>query len=122
MPDLQSFIWRLEKNAIIFGLSLDLFWNGNPKLYYLFRDIYKEKKEEELIIADNCAWQQGLYELRAFRQIMKEAGFISGGSDITKYPKKPFKVLEEENKPENKYQQIKQRFLNRIEQINSNFK
>lgn len=88
----------MQKNAILFGLSLDEFYYGNPLLFYLYRDIYIDKIEREAKEMDNQAWLEGLYSLRAFRQVMREAGFFKGNSEDLTYPKKSFTELEERKK------------------------
>lgn len=92
----------MQKNSILFGLSLDEFWYGNPLLFYLYRDMYIDKMERQAKEADSQEWIGGLYSLRAFRQVMKEAGFFKSGSEDTNYPKKSFSQQEEEQKKREK--------------------
>jgi hypothetical protein len=110
----------MQRNALLFGLTLDEFLYGNPLLFYLYQDLYIEKTRIENIRLDAIAWQQGFYFLRAFRQNMKEAGFIKGGGDKTEYPSKPFYEIAENNNPANKAELIKAKVLARAEQIRKN--
>ncbi len=110
----------MQKNALLFGMSLDDFWYSNPNMFYLYRDYYTEKIKLENEIADNLAWEQGLYFLHSLRQIFYEAGFIKGNKEKLSYPKKSFNQIAEENKSENKANLIKQKVLARAMQIEQN--
>lgn len=79
----------MQKNALIFGMSLDDFWYGNPLLFYLYRDAYIQKRKDSDYIADSFAYQQGFYYLRALRQVMRECNINKNSTEQYTYPKEP---------------------------------
>lgn len=111
----------MQKNALTFGMTMEQFLYEHPDLFYLYRDYYSDKKNNEYKEQDYFAWQQGVYILQAFRQVFKEAGLVKGGGDSVKYPKKPYNEIQEENTPENRSEMIKARMLARAAQIQQNF-
>lgn len=110
----------MQRNALLFGLTLDQFLYENPLMFYLYEDYYKEQRKIENIRADFFAWLQGLYFLRASRQELKEAGLIKGGAEKINYPSRPFNEIAEFNNSSNKADLIKAKVLARAEQIRKN--
>ena len=107
----------MQRNALLFGLTLNEFLYENPLLFYLYQDLYIEKTRIENIKIDERAWQEGYYFLRAFRQGLKDAGFIKGGGDATKYPTKPLNEFCQEADKSAKADIIKQKVLARAKLI-----
>ena len=107
----------MQKNALLFGLTLNEFLYENPLLFYLYQDLYIEKVKIENIKIDERAWQEGYYFLRAFRQGLKEAGLIKGGGDLINYPTKPLNEISQSIDKSAKSDIIKQKVLARAKLI-----
>lgn len=92
-------IWQMQKNALLFGMTLQEFWEGNPDLFYLYQDCFIDKLKMKRDEDNGFAWLQGNYFLQAFRQGLSEA--LSKNRHEF-YPKEPYKSKEtrEENSVE----------------------
>lgn len=59
----------MKVNALLFNMSLNEFWYGNPQDFYVYADAY----EEEQIKNDYLCWLNAVYNLQAQRQSLSEA-------------------------------------------------
>lgn len=78
----------LEELAIEIGLTLEYFWEINPRIFNKYINVYKKKKEEEIQQIDTLNFLLGKYIAYAF-------------NDVKHYPKKPFL---EDDKPKGEMQ------------------
>lgn len=105
----------MQKNAIIYGMSINEFLHENPILFYLYEDTYLKQIEIKTTRDDNLAWQQGIYFLRAIRHVFTEAGLLKR-SEKSVYPKKP--LIERAETKSNIQEKIKMRFIAKATSIN----
>lgn len=88
-------------------MPLQEFWNDDPDLLWVYRNLYIQKIEEEAKlqkeIMNASAWLQGLYVHKAIK---------SAFSRDEKYPEQP---IELEDKPKDRYEKNK-RVENKIKQ------
>lgn len=68
----------MKRNALLFNMSLNEFWYGNPQDFYVYADNYETQIRKQ----DYNAWLNGLYNLFAYRQALSEA--------LSKCPKQIF--------------------------------
>lgn len=78
----------MKVNALLFNMSLNEFWYGNPQDFYVYADAYEEKNKQQ----DYFCWLNGTYNLHAQRQALCEA-FSKTAKQI--YPKEPFYTKQE---------------------------
>lgn len=74
-----------EEIAIEIGLSLDDYWNLNPKQFNKYVKVYNKKQQEEIEKIDTLNYLLGKYICFAF-------------NDVKHYPKKPFLANDKEIK------------------------
>lgn len=79
----------MKRNALLFNMTLNEFWYGNPQDFYVYADAYQEKQNN----IDYCAWINGYYNLQAYRQALSEA-FGKGTKKI--FPEEPLSEKEKE--------------------------
>lgn len=92
-----DFFDRMFKTALIYGMTSQEFWFGNPQDYFVYQDAFAEKKKNQHEEDDIRAWLYGQYNLLAFRQSMSEAFAKKGSSHKNIFPEKPFSIKEEKN-------------------------
>lgn len=90
--------------ALMIGVSDDKFWDMNPKSLEPYIKAFSRKQE---LIA-GYMWQMGAYVRLAVGSVL---------SKDCKYPTSPPKFLTQEQKQE----EIRRKFLNRMEEINARF-
>lgn len=66
--------------ALRYGISMDVFWNLNPKYMYMYQKEYIREKEEQIKLMDISAYYNGMYVQQAIAACF---------SKNAKYPKKP---------------------------------
>lgn len=71
----------MMEQAIIMGMPIDLFWNGDPTYYWRYCEAYKQKEERRSKEMNSFAWLQGSYIQRAI------VAALDGKKN--KYPAKP---------------------------------
>lgn len=80
------------------GMPYELFWNGEPELVKVYREAHELRNEQR----NQEMWVQGIYNYRAFREIMEAfAAGLSGSksSCASEYPREPiaFTAREQES-------------------------
>lgn len=95
--DAVGFFDRMFKTALIYGMTSQEFWFGNPQDYFVYQDAFAEKKKNQHDEDDIRAWSYGQYNLLAFRQAMSEAFAKKGSSHKKIFPEKPFSIKEVKN-------------------------
>ena len=86
MKDLRSYFRNnYLKNALLMGMTEELFWQSNPKRMKTYIDAYKERQ----LIQDNNNWSLGLYI---------KAAIASAMDKHNKYPEKSFLQEAEDNR------------------------
>lgn len=103
----------MKKNALLFGMSLDEFWYGNPQDFYIYADCYNDKQEQAAFLDDVQAWRIGIYVVSAIRQAQK------GGSV---YPKKPCDYDKYMRRKADEGKTLKERILASAARHNANFR
>ena len=81
------------KTALIYGMTSQEFWFGNPQDYFVYQDAFAEKKKEQHNEDDIRAWAYARYNLFAFSQVIND-GFGKKGSHKKIFPKQPFTFKE----------------------------
>lgn len=100
------------KNSIRYGMTYDQFWFGEPQLYYIYEEAYKDQMEDRLKEKDVLNWQFGIYLDYAIGHWL--------GKNV-KYPDKPLFFAKQEEKPKDVYDMM-ERFEIMVAQVNGNFK
>ena len=95
------------KRSIIYGMTYDLFWFGDPQDYFVYADAYNEKQKEK----DYLNWQLGQYIQCAIGSCFEKN---------CKYPDKPMFYAREEEKPKTVFD-MRDKFLAMMNQVNKNF-
>lgn len=94
---------ELFDHALLFGMSADEYWFGDPSLIYSYQNAFNLKQEYEL----QLAWTQGAYFKSALASTIVWATLPSKPSDLHKMPKyadnpiekmQPRREMTEENK------------------------
>ena len=80
---------------MMWGMTYDEFWHGDPYLATYYRKAYRKKAEEH----NHHAWLQGLYVYYAIRSVASEA-FSKRGASHEKYPDKPLELFKAEKAEE----------------------
>ena len=78
-------------------ISIEEFWNLNPKYMYMYQKEYIREKEEQIKLLDVSAYYQGLYVKQAIASCLDKKA---------KYPKKPLSLIEK-SKPLSGEEQFK---------------
>lgn len=108
-PFIDEIYEEVLPNALMIGVEHDLFWTLNPKSLKPFVKAFQLRTEYD----DRMAWNQGLYTRLAIASILDK--------DFH-YPKKPISENEIiEKTPEEIQEDIKQKMLAKMQQINSQF-
>lgn len=84
------------KCALIYGMTSEEFWFGNPQDYFVYQDAFAEKEKKRIKESDILAWQFGRYNLLAFSQVYANA-FGKKGTRKKIFPQKPESIKEEIN-------------------------
>ena len=95
-------------NALMIGVDYELFWTLNPKSLSPFIKAFDLKQKYD----DSSAWILGGYIQRAIASVLNKD---------SKYPQRPLSnslTLDEESRKN----EIKQKFLNRMELLNSRYR
>lgn len=79
--------------GMIFGLSYEQYWEGNPELFYAYAKVYKTKTERLAEERDTLAWLTGQYVLAALNVTFSYA-FGKKGAPKSSYPDAPIYVQE----------------------------
>lgn len=87
------------KSALIYGMSSQEFWFGNPQDYFVYQDAFAEQKRLQHDEDDIRAWIYGKYNLLALRQSLSETLGKKGGSGKKYFPDKPDSIKERKNTP-----------------------
>lgn len=69
------------------GISIDEFWQLNPKYMYMYQENYIKEKKEQMEFMDVSAFYNGLYVQQAIASCFNRK---------VKYPKKPFSIAKDE--------------------------
>lgn len=69
------------------GISIEEFWELNPKYMYLYQENFIKEKEEQIKLLDVAAYYQGLYVQQAITSCF---------SKKAKYPEKPLSLTEKQ--------------------------
>ena len=95
-------------------MSAEEFWKDDPQLFVSYRTCFINKKQKQAEEEDYLCWLQGLYIhdgngklVASLKQLL--VNMFGGRKDSTKidqYPKKPYHLLEKEQK-ENELQEEK---------------
>lgn len=78
------------KFALIYGMSSDDFWFGNPQDYFVFQDAFAEKAKNRHNEIDITAWTYASYNLKAFAQVYADAWGGKSHKDI--FPSEPYSI------------------------------
>lgn len=84
------------KCALIYGMTSEEFWFGNPQDYFVYQDAFAEREKKRYKDYDILSWQIGNYCCSAFRQVYSEAW----GKKTNKkkfFPEKPISLKENKN-------------------------
>lgn len=79
--------------AMLFGLTYDQYWFGEPEMFYACAKTYKTKTEQLAQERDTLAWLTGQYVLAALNVTFSYA-FGKKGAPKGSYPELPFYVQE----------------------------
>lgn len=60
----------MKRNALLFGMSLEQFWLGNPQDFYLYADLYQKEQERKVEELDYISWRIGLYTMFGTQQCL----------------------------------------------------
>ena len=85
------------KAALIYGMTSQEFWFGNPQDYFVYQDAFAEKKQQYYNENDVNAWMNAKYNLYAFAQVMSDS-FGKKGSHKEIFPKEPFSMKDKKNR------------------------
>lgn len=97
------------KYALIYGMSSDEFWYGNPQDYFVYEDAFAEKQKLRHDELDVLSWLSGKYNMVAFAQAYSNA-WSKQKKDI--YPKKPLTFLNAEASQNNG--DMRERFITMV--------
>lgn len=81
--DIYLVLNLMFEQALIFGMTPDQFWLGDPDLYYIYQSAHIEKQKYDNMLA----WLSGKYVLDAVQQAVQ---FSKNPKEI--YPKKPYSL------------------------------
>ena len=81
------------KTALIYGMTSQEFWFGNPQDYFVYQDAFAEKKKEQHNEDDIRAWAYARYNMFAFSQVISD-GFGKKGAHKKIFPEQPFSFKE----------------------------
>ena len=100
--------------AIKIGMTPSQFWEDDPDDFWAYWDAYQMKKQEEAIISNVNAFNQGQYMMLAIAQCLQ---FSKHPKKI--YPKEPFKLKSEKKKEmtNEEYQEIRKAQMIQMEKI-----
>lgn len=62
----------MYKNALVFGMTPEQFWLGNPQDFYLFGENYERRIKFDAESANQVAWLNSYYTLLAIKQVASE--------------------------------------------------
>lgn len=93
-----AFFDKMFKFALIYGMTSQEFWFGNPQDYFVYQDAFADKKKEQHNEYDIRAWSIGRYNLLAFSQVMSD-NFGKKGSRKRIFPERPYTVNEIKSSP-----------------------
>lgn len=82
----------MKKNALLFGMSLDEFWYGNPQDFYVYAEVYKTQQEQQAQYLDYMAWRTGFYTMLGTMQCLQYK------STKKIFPDEPYSAKEVKNK------------------------
>jgi hypothetical protein len=88
---IEELLDEMEENSLLFGMTLDEFWDGNPQYFWVYGRDYAKKEKKKAQENLNFAWQIGMYNMLGVSQA------ISGITSKTKveiFPKKPYNLYE----------------------------
>lgn len=92
------------KYALIYGMSSQEFWFGNPQDYFVYQDAFAEKMKQKHDEYDVVAWLNGRYNLEAFAQVMSDAFKKKGSSHKKIFPEQPYSVKDKKKHNKDKTQ------------------
>ena len=85
------------KCALLYGMSSQEFWFGNPQDFFVYQDAFADKEKQRYKDADIMAWRFGYYNMLAFAQVYSNA-FGKKGQNKKIFPPEPCVVKEEKQK------------------------
>lgn len=106
------------KWALIYGMTSQEFWFGNPQDYFVYQDAFVAKQKLEHDEVDIVAWMYGKYNLLAFSQVYNNA-FSKNSKEI--YPKEPMSITSK-NKKEETLEDAWNKFKLRADILNNKFR
>ena len=77
--------------AILYGMTIEEFWEKNPDLFWIYRYAYFERLEIEQNIFNHNAWLQGAY----FNEALSVALCNAFTKQKAEYSKKPYTFMKE---------------------------
>lgn len=80
--------------ALIYGMSSEEFWFGNPQDYFVYQDAFCRKERNRHDEQDILAWSYARYNLLSFRQVMAES---LSKTKRKLFPEKPFSLQEQKD-------------------------
>ena len=90
--DIVSLYDKMFKYALIYGMTSQEFWFGNPQDYFVYQDAFAEKIKQKHDEYDIVAWLNGRYNLEAFSQVMSDSFKKKGASRKKIFPEQPYSV------------------------------
>lgn len=91
---LDYFLYYLLPMALKIGMTHKQFWEDDPQDFFDLWYAYEERRKEQMKYDNMMAYNLGRYFMLAVGQVMQ---FTSQPKQI--YPKKPFELFKEEQKP-----------------------
>lgn len=105
------------KCALLYGMTSQEFWFGNPQDFFVYQDAFAEKEKQRYNDADIMAWRYAYYNMLAFAQVYSNA-FGKKGQRKSIFPKEPI-VVKEEQKNKTKQNPLYAKFLAIKEAVNA---
>ena len=115
--NLTTWFYELLPMAILYGMSIDEFWNQDPDLFWAYRYAYFERLEIEQSIFNYNAWLQGAY----FHEALSVSLCNAFSKQKAEYSKKPYDLIRYESKEDEKMKKLEMQVTDvkaRITQIN----
>jgi len=79
--------WESLPYYLAIGMTYEEFWNCDPRLYKVYRELYQTKKQQE----NERLWLQGMYTYQAILLCAPRLNSIKPKKP-EKYPKEPFDI------------------------------
>lgn len=87
-PSLEEIFDRLCPYYLMYGMTYDEYWHGDPWAAKAYREAFEEKQKHENLML----WLQGMYVFHGFEVCMANS-FSKKGTPPQKYPEKPYDIF-----------------------------